>query len=128
MDNFTQRGNRAKGTSDDVVVASTETNGVHTPHVRFGAGAVTDRSGTITLGGTAQQLVAANTARRYLLIQNISAGDLWINDAGTAAIGGPGSLKIVAGGYYEYPASFVTSGAISIIGATTAQAFTAKEG
>lgn len=48
------------------------------------SGAPTDRSGTITSGGVAQQAMAANSARRYLFIQNVSGGDLWYSTIGTA--------------------------------------------
>ncbi len=84
----------------------------------------TDRSGSITLGGTAQQLAAANTARTGLPIQNISAGDLWINDiGGTAAIDGVGSYKVAAGTTFNVR----TNRAVSVIGATTGQKWTATE-
>ena len=90
----------------------------------IGASAGTDRSGSITTGGTAQQLAASNTARRSLTGQNISTGDLWINETGgTAAADTAGSFKIPAGATF----SVSTNRAISIVGATTGQKFTATE-
>jgi len=86
----------------------------------------TDRSGTITVGGTAQQLAAANASRKGYFVQNNSAGDLWINSVATAVLSQP-SLKIVAGALYESPANGVPVTAISIIGATTGQTFSARE-
>lgn len=84
----------------------------------------TNVSGTITTGGTAQVLAAANAARKALYGQNISAGDLWINETGgNAAVGAAGSYKVAAGESF----SVNTNRAISIIGATTGQAFTATE-
>jgi len=84
----------------------------------------TDCSGTITLGGTAQALAAANAERRGLTGQNISAGDLWINEAGgTAAADTAGSYRVTAGSTF----SVSTSRAVSIVGATTGQKFTATE-
>lgn len=84
----------------------------------------TDRSGTITLGGTAQVLSAADPSRRELTVQNISSGDLWINEVGgTAAAEGTGSYKLVSGA----TAKITSDLAISIIGATTGQKFTATE-
>lgn len=84
----------------------------------------TDRSGSITTGGNAQQLSASNTSRRGLVGQNISSGDLWINEiGGTAAVDTAGSYKIPSG----QPFSVSTSRAISIIGATAGQKFTATE-
>ena len=81
-------------------------------------------SGTITTGGTAQTLSAVKTTPRRFAIQNLSAGDLWINTKATAVAGSP-SLRISSGAYYESP--YATTNAISIIGATGGQAFTAEE-
>lgn len=84
----------------------------------------TNRSNDITLGGTAQPLAAANTARRGLTGQNISTADLWINEVGgTAAVDTAGSYRVTAGDTFEVN----TSDAVSIIGATTGQKFTATE-
>jgi hypothetical protein len=92
-------------------------------------GAVTNRSGTITAGGSAQQLAAANTGRRYLLVQNPSnaPGSLWI-DFGVNAVQASPSIEIAVGVTYELEGSFVPTSSVSIIGPTTGQAFTAKEG
>lgn len=85
-----------------------------------------DGSGTITAGGTSQVVFAANASRRYLLIQNNSDQDMWVN-FGIAAVVSQPSVKVAAnGGFFEplvVPASSVT-----IIGATTGKAFTAKQG
>jgi hypothetical protein len=86
----------------------------------------TDRSGTVTLGGTAQTLAAANASRRGFSIQNTSAGDLWFSTEATAVALSP-SFKIPPNALYEEPAHGVDGGAISIIGATTGQAFSARE-
>jgi hypothetical protein len=84
----------------------------------------TDRSGAIAAGGTAQQLAAANTARKSLKGQNISTGDLYINEnGGTAAADTAGSYKIPAGATF----SVGTNRAVSIIGAATGQKFSATE-
>jgi hypothetical protein len=84
-----------------------------------------NRSGTITAGGTAQALAPAWPARKGCLVQNLSAGDLWISEVGTAAATQP-SIKVPAGSQYlcMVPAS---GQALSIFGATTAQAFAARE-
>lgn len=85
-----------------------------------------DGSGTITLGGTAQQLLAVNANRKGYWVQNSSSGDLWISELTTAVASQP-SLKIPAGALYESITGAAPTGAISIIGATTGQAFTARE-
>jgi len=79
---------------------------------------------TITTGGAAQTLFAANPARRGITIQNQSAGDLYI---GGAAALNQTSLKIPPNGYYETPGNFSGTALIQIIGATTGQAFYARE-
>ncbi|MDR6389255.1 hypothetical protein [Paraburkholderia phenoliruptrix] len=89
---------------------------------------LTDRSGTIATGGTAQQLAAANASRKGWRLQNTSNGDLWFNDTGgTASAAGAGSFKLASGGYYETPVGGSSQTAISIFGATTAQTFSASE-
>jgi hypothetical protein len=86
----------------------------------------TDKSGTITTGNTAQQLAAANASRKGYWIQNNSTGDLWLSDLTTAVMSQP-SLKLVAGAYYESPLHGCSGSALSIIGATTGQSFSARE-
>lgn len=86
----------------------------------------TDRSGTVTSGGTAQTLMAANSARKGWWVHNLSTGDLYVNDVGTATTAGS-SIKVPSGALYEPPMFGVSTGAISIYGATTSQAFAARE-
>lgn len=83
-----------------------------------------NRGGTIVVGGTAQQLAAANSARRFLRGQNLSTADLWINEVGGTAKADQPSYRIPAGSTF----SVNTAQAISIWGATTGQAFSATEG
>ncbi len=84
-----------------------------------------DRSGTITLGGTAQTIMSAWTGRHGCVIQNQSTGDLWVNSTAAATTAQP-SIQIKPGAQYVcmWPPS---DGAHSIVGATTAQAFAARE-
>ena len=86
----------------------------------------TDHSGSITTGGAAQTMMAANTSRNGFCIQNTSSADLWVGFVGTAAAGGS-SLKLPAGTLYESLPHGVPTGAISIFGATTGQSFAAVE-
>ena len=89
--------------------------------------ASTDRGGTITAGGTAQPLMAANANRRGFLIQNQHASaDLYVNCLATASAG-PTSLKIPAGALYETGPHHSGTGACSVFGATSGQAFYARE-
>ena len=91
------------------------------------AGALTDRSGTIAAGGAAQQVAAANVNRKYLLIQNLSAADLWVN-FGAAAVASQPSVRLAPGAALVMRGDYVDTQAVSVVGATAGQAFTAKEG
>lgn len=116
-------------TDQDVNIAAVGGNVVTTtvPVSINGKGVTyTDKSGTIAAGGVAQTLMALNASRTGFWIQNVSTGDLWISSLGTAAATQP-SLWVPAGTYYEPPTNGVPTAAISIFGATTSQAFSARE-
>lgn len=85
-----------------------------------------DISGTITLGGTAQQLVAANANRTGFMVQNNSDALLWISEIATAVENQP-SIQIPIGETYICPEGACGVGAISIVGPTTGKTFTARE-
>jgi hypothetical protein len=85
----------------------------------------TDRSGTVTTGGTAQVLMALNASRRGFLVQNNSTGTLTINSVGTATT--TAGIVIAPGQLYEAQETGVPTTAISILGATTGQRFDARE-
>ncbi|MFS0735483.1 hypothetical protein ABC347_00375 [Sphingomonas sp. 1P06PA] len=85
-----------------------------------------DRSGAIANGGAAQTIAAANPARRGFFVQNLSAADLWLA-TGTSAVAGRPSIRIAPGQLYESPASGAPGGAISVLGASAGQSFTAQE-
>lgn len=117
-------GGQAPGASSLPVVIASDQSAV--PADTVVRAVASDRGGTITAGGTAQQIMAANAARRGYSVQNQSTGDLYINALAAATIDYH-SLKIPAGSLYESPSNHVGPGAISIIGATTAAAFFARE-
>ena len=90
----------------------------------------TNRSGTITTGGTSQLLCNANEFRVSMSVQNLSSGDIWINRGATSSAANP-AIKIPSGALYEFPKmqnGYVYGGVLSIYGATTGQEFTAWEG
>jgi hypothetical protein len=86
-----------------------------------GGGSLTDASGTITAGGTAQTALAANSSRRYVLIENpVSATEvLYFSFTGTASASSP---SLNPGGSFN-SGSFVPTGALSLFAATTSHAF-----
>ena len=88
---------------------------------------MSDNSGTITTGGTAQSLCAANVAQQTIFVGNPDpANDLWIAGNGlTAAANGQGSIRIQANGggiFVTRPDPAQT--AWTIVGAVTGQKYT----
>jgi hypothetical protein len=98
--------------------------------VQMGRGVtLTDRSGSISIEGTAQLFAPANPARTGCEIQNLSSGDLWFNEMGTATPGA-GSWDVTPGSDRSCDPTGVGTGAISIFGSTVTgapQQFTARE-
>lgn len=86
----------------------------------------TDRSGTITAGGTAQTAAAANPARRYIVLQNVSDTLLWYNFGVTAVANQP-SFSLAAAARVEWAGPLVPTALLSVLGATTGKAFVCKE-
>lgn len=81
----------------------------------------TDRSGTITLGGTAQNAIAANTSRVEWTIVNNSDTLMMVRIAGTAS---------ATAGIPANPGDVIVgkeTNAVSVFCATTGKAFTAWE-
>lgn len=88
-------------------------------------GTFVDRSGTIATAGTSQQVAAANAARNYLMFQNVSTGDLWLN-FGTAATAASPSIRVQANQQLVWD-TFVPVGAVFVLGGTAGAGYTAKE-
>jgi hypothetical protein len=118
------------GPSGESVPIKTDATGVvQVAGVTGGAvgGAPVNRSGSITSGCVAQSLMAASPTRFGFVLQNLSAGDLWVNVLGGAAAAAAPSFKIESGAYFETPPNYRPTAAVSIFGATTGQSFTAQE-
>jgi len=90
-----------------------------------GAGQAVDKSGTITLGGTSQTVMAANTRRVYCEIQPLAA-DAYIAIDQTAS-NAQGSFYLTAGSLFKCNPDAVPTGSINIWSATTGAKFTATE-
>ena len=87
----------------------------------------TNGSGVITAGGTAQYLFAsAVPVNGYEIFNPDPANDLWVSDFGVATAAGYGSFLVPARGWYRSPVGCAPHSAISILGATTGHAFTAR--
>lgn len=107
---------------------SVSTTGASTIPTIPTSGALTDRSGTITAGGTAQNAAGALSTRKYLYIENPpnATERLWFSTNATAVADSP-SIGLEAGQSFEYPAHFCPTAAVSVIAATTGHKFTVKE-
>lgn len=87
-------------------------------------GELVDRSGTATT--TSQILASSNPNRKYLFIQNISGGVIWINFGSSANTSKP-SIRLNAGEVYIMD-WFVCTYAIYVIAGATTKDYVAKEG
>jgi hypothetical protein len=112
-----------------VTVAGTVTANIASTTVTISAqpsGALTTRFGSVTTANTAQITTAVtNTSRKYLLAQNISAGTVTIG-IGFSPTTTQG-IQLTAGAGLTFD-SFVPTGAVYWLGATTGAAYTILEG
>lgn len=86
-----------------------------------------DVSGALAAADVAQTVMAARGARRGFSFQNNSTADMWINLLGGAATKAAPALRIAAGAYYETPVGGCWTAAVSVIGSTVGQSYTALE-
>lgn len=84
----------------------------------------TDKSGTITTGGIAQNAIASNANRKGWVLQNTSDTDMYVSDSGTASAS---SFLLKTGASARSDSMSVTTGAISLYCATTGKTFAATE-
>jgi hypothetical protein len=90
---------------------------------------IEDEAGSITLGGTAQNVFSGRVpANGYEVCNSDATNDLWLSNTGTAAANSAGSVRVPAnGGCYITRPGYQPQKAVSIVGANTAQKFTAKK-
>lgn len=86
----------------------------------------TNRGGTITSGGTSQEVMAANSSRRMWRIQNTSDTDMHVGIGITPSLT-VGYLLAANGGGLESNGLAVETAAINIHCATTGKTFAATE-
>jgi hypothetical protein len=84
-----------------------------------------DGSGTIGVGGVAQLLFGGIVPVNGYLVANNSSATLYVSDVGAASAGGA-SIPIAQGTVFVTPPGYKPTGAVSIFGASTAQAFAAR--
>lgn len=99
------------------------------------SGTFTSKNLALTLGGTAQTLMAANTSRKRIYIQNpcTAAGEgiaavesIYLSFTGSAGVNNGTSIEILACGSYEMEGT-VSTQAISVNAATTGHKIVAGE-
>lgn len=77
-------------------------------------GAATHATGGVTTSSAT--VLASNTSRKYLIIQNVSDTDVWINIAGGTATAAAPSLKLIAStGVLIFETGYVPTAAITAI-------------
>lgn len=93
-------------------------------------GRIQDFSGTVAAGGTSQQVLGVNEARKYLLIQNPGNATeaLYVNFDTAASTTAKNSIELSAGGSISFSENFVPINAVNVTAATSAHAFICKEG
>lgn len=101
-----------------------------------GVVAFTNRSGTITTGGSSQTLAEAMAGRWRIIIQNPGtsasqgitlAESLFINFTAAAALVGGGSIELLPGVIFDSGIGPVSPELITVTAATTGHNYTAKE-
>lgn len=90
------------------------------------SGAFTDKSGTMSVGGTSQQVAASNSSRKYIFVENISTHNCYIN-FGVAAVTTQPSLLLLPNSSFVMEGSAITTQSVNINCSTTGDAYTAKE-
>jgi hypothetical protein len=90
-----------------------------------------DNSGTITTGGTWQQ-VSANASRSWFDFQNISEETLHLFQSfggatPPASSPYPGAIAVPAGALFEPLIRGTVGGVLYVVGPTTGQGFTSRE-
>lgn len=99
------------------------------PVVTVPAAAQFDGSGTVTTGGTPQQVFDARPGRVYLFCQNPvgATGTLFVNAPGVAGATN-GSYELAPGGTVTFSGSFVPQGPVSVMHASAGARFICKQG
>ena len=89
-------------------------------------GILTDASGTTSgTGNTSTTALAANSLRKYFMIQNIGTAVIWFNFTSAASTGGA-SIQLPAGSGFLQESGFVSGEAINVLSTTASVPYTIK--
>lgn len=117
-------GNGVTGAGTQRVTISSDNTAFST---KAATGTLTNRSGTTSgTPSTSTQIMASNSTRQYLFIQNVGATTIWINFT-TAAVTTQPSIQLSSGANFIMESSFVSTEAVNVISTGTSIAFAAKE-
>lgn len=109
----------------NIQVNNTDVSDTNSVPTRGSRGTLTDFSGTA--GSVSAQILASNASRKYLLIQNSSNNNMWINFT-TAATSASPSIRIAGGETFVMEGNFISTEAINAIRQSSDVSFTGKEG
>lgn len=108
------------------VVIDEATDSIRTVPYR---GTLTNRGGaTSGTPSTSTQVCAANTSRKYFVIQNLSTSDYLYVNFGSAASTGTDSVRLNPGGSYSMEGGFVSTEAVNVLATVASVNYFAKEG
>lgn len=96
------------------------------PVVNTAGTVAVDGSGAVATGGSPQTLFGGTVPVNGFLVQNNSAGVLWVCDTGIASDGGASIQLVANGGLFATPSGYKPAGAVSLYGTTTGQVFAAR--
>lgn len=118
--------NQTNGTQTTALLAGTAVIGTAIIEPRNGT--LTDGSGTTSgTPSTSTQIFAANSSRRYLLIENVSTtATIWINFT-SAATAANGSYTLLPGGSIVQETGFVSTEVVNVLSTVASVPFTAKQ-
>jgi hypothetical protein len=118
--------NQTNGTQTTSLVAGTAVIGTAIVEPRNGT--LTDDSGTTSgTPSTSTQIMASNTSRRYLLIENVSTtATIWINFT-SAASATSASYSLLPGGSIVQESGFVSTEAVNVLSTTASVPYVAKQ-
>lgn len=90
--------------------------GTYTPAV---SGTFTDYSNATIGSSVAVQIVPANNARKYLVLENVSTVNMGCSYSSTPVIGTAGTVTLVPNGSWTFDGNFIYSGAVYCIAASS---------
>lgn len=90
------------------------------------AGTLTSHSGSVTTGGTSQNIITADANRKYLFVQNTSSANEYIAFGVAANVSG--GILLLPNSSYVMESTYVSVQIIALFGATTGQTFSAWTG